>query len=223
MMLPRPDKFLTSTGQSMSIRSLLALAPVIPVITIEKVEHAVPLARALCAGGLRVLEVTLRTAAGLASIEAIRKAVPEAVVGVGTLAKPEDFAQADAAGAQFGVSPGLTQALAQAARSVRFPLLPGVMTPSELLAGLGWGFDTFKLFPAQQAGGIDMLKALGGPFPDVMFCPTGGVSRATAANFLALKNVACVGGSWITPAESVRSGDWAAIESLARDAATLRR
>ncbi len=207
----------------MSIRSLLALAPVIPVITIEKVEHAVPLARALCAGGLRVLEVTLRTAAGLASIEAIRKAVPEAVVGVGTLAKPEDFAQADAAGAQFGVSPGLTQALAQAARSVRFPLLPGVMTPSELLAGLGWGFDTFKLFPAQQAGGIDMLKALGGPFPDVMFCPTGGVSRATAANFLALKNVACVGGSWITPAESVRSGDWAAIESLARDAATLRR
>jgi 2-dehydro-3-deoxyphosphogluconate aldolase/(4S)-4-hydroxy-2-oxoglutarate aldolase len=207
----------------MSIRSLLALAPVIPVITIEKVEHAVPLARALCAGGLRVLEVTLRTAAGLASIEAIRKAVPEAVVGVGTLAKPEDFVQADAAGAQFGVSPGLTPSLAQAARSVQFPLLPGVMTPSELLAGLGWGFDTFKLFPAQQAGGIDMLKALGGPFPDVMFCPTGGVSRATAANFLALKNVACVGGSWITPAESVRSGDWAAIESLARDAATLRR
>jgi 2-dehydro-3-deoxyphosphogluconate aldolase/(4S)-4-hydroxy-2-oxoglutarate aldolase len=207
----------------MSIRSLLALAPVIPVITIEKVEHAVPLARALCAGGLRVLEVTLRTAAGLASIEAIRKAVPEAVVGVGTLAKPEDFVQADAAGAQFGVSPGLTQALAQAARSVQFPLLPGVMTPSELLAGLGWGFDTFKLFPAQQAGGIDMLKALGGPFPDVMFCPTGGVSRTTAANFLALTNVACVGGSWITPAESVRSGDWAAIESLARDAATLRR
>ena len=207
----------------MPIRELLALAPVIPVITIEKLEHAVPLARALCAGGLRVLEVTLRTPAALAAIEAMRKAVPEAVVGVGTLARPEDFVRAASAGAQFGVSPGLTSELAAAAASASFPLLPGIMTPSDLLAGLGWGFDTFKLFPAQQAGGIGMLKALGAPFPDVMFCPTGGVTRATAPDFLALKNVACVGGSWVTPTENVRNGDWAGIEALARDAAALRR
>ena len=207
----------------MPIRELLALAPVIPVITIEKLEHAVPLARALCAGGLRVLEVTLRTPAGLPAIEAMRKSVPEAVVGVGTLARPEDFAMADSAGAQFGVSPGLTADLAAAAASASFPLLPGIMTPSELLAGLGWGFTTFKLFPAQQAGGIGMLKALGAPFPEVKFCPTGGISRETAPDFLALKNVICVGGSWVTPTESVRSGDWAAIEALARDASALRR
>ncbi len=207
----------------MTIRDLLALAPVIPVITIEKLEHAVPLAQALCAGGLRVLEITLRTAAGLAAIEAIRKAVPEAVVGVGTLTKPEDFVHSDAVGAQFGVSPGLTAALAEAAKTVRFPLLPGIMTPSELIAGLGWGFNTFKLFPAQQAGGIGMLQALGAVFPEVVFCPTGGISRASAPDFLALKHVACVGGSWVAPAERVRAGDWTAIEALARDAAALQR
>jgi 2-dehydro-3-deoxyphosphogluconate aldolase/(4S)-4-hydroxy-2-oxoglutarate aldolase len=204
-------------------RSILALAPVIPVLTIERLEHAVPLAQALCAGGLRVLEVTLRTPPALAAIEAMRKAVPEAVVGVGTLAKPQDFADAARAGAQFGVSPGLTVELANAARQAPFPLLPGIMTPSELIAGLGWGFNTFKLFPAQQAGGIGMLKALGAPFPEVMFCPTGGITRATAPEFLALPNVACVGGSWIAPADKIRAGDWAAIEALARDAASLAR
>jgi 2-dehydro-3-deoxyphosphogluconate aldolase/(4S)-4-hydroxy-2-oxoglutarate aldolase len=207
----------------MAIRELLALAPVIPVLTIEKIEHAVPLAKALSAGGLRVLEVTLRTSVGLAAIEAMRKAVPEAIVGVGTLAKPEDFKASESAGAQFGVSPGLTATLAEAAKSVSFPLLPGIMTPGELIAGLGWGFDTFKLFPAQQAGGIGMLKALGAPFPEVVFCPTGGITRATAPEFLALKNVACVGGSWVAPTESVRNGDWAGIEALARDAAALKR
>jgi len=207
----------------MAIRELLALAPVIPVLTIEKLEHAVPLAKALSAGGLRVLEVTLRTPVALAAIEAMRKAVPGAVVGVGTLTKPEDFKAAAAAGAQFGVSPGLTASMAEAARSVSFPLLPGIMTPAELIAGLGWGFDTFKLFPAQQAGGIGMLKALGAPFPEVVFCPTGGITRATAPEFLALKNVACVGGSWVAPTESVRNGDWAGIEALARDAAALKR
>lgn len=204
-------------------RSILALVPVIPVLTIEKLEHAVPLAQALCAGGLRVLEVTLRTPPALAAIEAMRKAVPDAVVGVGTLAKPQDFVDAARAGAQFGVSPGLTVELANAARQAPFPLLPGVMTPSELIAGLGWGFDTFKLFPAQQAGGIGMLKALGAPFPDVLFCPTGGITRATAPEFLALPNVACVGGSWVAPADKIRSGDWAAIEALARDATSLQR
>jgi 2-dehydro-3-deoxyphosphogluconate aldolase / (4S)-4-hydroxy-2-oxoglutarate aldolase len=206
----------------MNIRNILALAPVIPVLTIEKLEYAVPLAQALCAGGLRVLEVTLRTSAGLPAIEAMRKAVPEAVVGVGTLARPDDFTQAANAGAQFGVSPGLTPELARAAQGVTYPLLPGIMTPSELIAGLGWGFTTFKLFPAQQAGGIAMLKALGGPFPDVVFCPTGGITRSSAPDFLALPNVACVGGSWITPADKLRSGDWVAVEALARDAAGLK-
>ncbi|HWK73227.1 MAG TPA: bifunctional 4-hydroxy-2-oxoglutarate aldolase/2-dehydro-3-deoxy-phosphogluconate aldolase [Povalibacter sp.] len=205
----------------MSIRTLLALAPVIPVLTIEKIEHAVPLARALVAGGLRVLEVTLRTPAGLPAVEAMRKAVPDAVVGVGTLTRAADFAASANAGAQFGVSPGLTEEIAQAARTVAFPLLPGIMTPSELIAGLGWGFTTFKLFPAQQAGGIDMLKALAGPFPEVVFCPTGGVTRTTAPDFLSLPNVACVGGSWVAPADKVRAGDWHAIEDLARNAAAL--
>lgn len=149
----------------MNIRSILALAPVIPVITVEHIDHAVPLARALCAGGLRVLEVTLRTPVALPAIEAMRKAVPDAVVGVGTLARPGDFVTAGNAGAQFGVSPGLTAEMAAAARAASFPMLPGIMTPTELLAGLGWGYDTFKLFPAQQAGGIGMLKALGAPFP----------------------------------------------------------
>lgn len=207
----------------MSIRSILALAPVIPVLTIEKLEHAVPLARALCAGGLRVLEVTLRTSAGLPAIEAMRKSVPEAVVGVGTLTTSEDFARSANAGAQFGVSPGLTPDIVKGAQTVDFPLLPGIMTPSELIAGLGWGFTTFKLFPAQQAGGVGMLKALAGPFPEVVFCPTGGITRATAPEFLALPNVACVGGSWVAPNDKIRAGDWRGIEALARDAATLKK
>jgi 2-dehydro-3-deoxyphosphogluconate aldolase/(4S)-4-hydroxy-2-oxoglutarate aldolase len=207
----------------MNIRSILALAPVIPVITVEDIDHAVPLARALCAGGLRVLEVTLRTPAALSAIEAMRKAVPDAVVGVGTLARPGDFVTAGNAGAQFGVSPGLTAEMAAAARAASFPMLPGIMTPTELLAGLGWGYDTFKLFPAQQAGGMGMLKALGQPFPEVLFCPTGGITRATAPEFLALPNVACVGGSWVTPMDKIRAGDWAAIEALAKDAASLAK
>jgi 2-dehydro-3-deoxyphosphogluconate aldolase/(4S)-4-hydroxy-2-oxoglutarate aldolase len=207
----------------MNIRSILALAPVIPVITVEHIDHAVPLARALCAGGLRVLEVTLRTPAALPAIEAMRKAVPDAVVGVGTLARPGDFVTAGNAGAQFGVSPGLTAEMAAAARAASFPMLPGIMTPTELLAGLAWGYDTFKLFPAQQAGGIGMLKALGAPFPEVVFCPTGGISRATAPDFLALPNVACVGGSWVAPTDKIRAGDWAGIEALAKDATSLAK
>lgn len=207
----------------MNIRSILALAPVVPVLTVEHIDHAVPLARALCAGGLRVLEVTLRTSAALPAIEAMRKAVPDAVVGVGTLARPGDFVTAGNAGAQFGVSPGLTAEMAAAARAASFPMLPGIMTPTDLLAGLGWGYDTFKLFPAQQAGGIGMLKALGAPFPEVVFCPTGGISRATAPDFLALPNVACVGGSWVAPTDKIRAGDWSAIEALAKDAASLAK
>jgi 2-dehydro-3-deoxyphosphogluconate aldolase / (4S)-4-hydroxy-2-oxoglutarate aldolase len=207
----------------MNIRAILARAPIIPVLTIEKVEHAVPLGQALAAGGLPVLEVTLRTPACLPSIEAMRKALPQAVVGIGTLTRVEDLRAAARAGAQFGVSPGLTAALAEAARQAPFPLLPGIMTPTELMAGLGWGYDTFKLFPAQQAGGVNMLKAFAGPFPDVVFCPTGGITRATAPDYLALSNVACVGGSWVAPADRIRAGDWNAIEELARDAASLKK
>jgi len=207
---------------SFNIRQLLAIAPVIPVIRIEKVEHAVPMAQALVAGGLRVLEITLRTPIALSAIEQVRKAVPDAIVGAGTLQRPEDFKAAAAAGAQFAVTPGLTAALVEAARQVDYPLLPGVMTPSELLYAAGLGYHTLKLFPAEQAGGVRMLSALGGPFPDVLFCPTGGITRESAPSYLALKNVACVGGSWLTPAELMNAANWRGIEALARDAMSLK-
>jgi 2-dehydro-3-deoxyphosphogluconate aldolase/(4S)-4-hydroxy-2-oxoglutarate aldolase len=206
-----------------NIREIVGLAPVIPVLTITDLEQAVPLARALCAGGLKVLEITLRTPTALAAIEAMRKALPDAVVGVGTLTRAVDFAAADRAGAQFGVTPGLTPELASASRGARFPLLPGVMTPTELIAARNAGFSVLKLFPAEQAGGIGMLRALGAPFPDVLFCPTGGITRATAPDYLALPNVVCVGGSWVAPGAMLAAGDWSGIEMLARDASALRR
>jgi 2-dehydro-3-deoxyphosphogluconate aldolase/(4S)-4-hydroxy-2-oxoglutarate aldolase len=206
-----------------NIREIVGFAPVIPVLTITELEHAAPLARALTAGGLRVLEITLRTPAALAAIEAMRKAVPDAIVGAGTLTRAVDFAAAGQAGAQFGVTPGLTPELAAASRGARFPLLPGVMTPTELISARAAGFNVLKLFPAQQAGGVAMLQALGAPFPDVLFCPTGGITRATAADYLALPNVACVGGSWLAPKAMLAAGDWAGIEALARDAAVLKK
>ena len=204
-----------------TMRELMMLSPVIPVLTIERLEHAVPLARALVRGGLCVLEITLRTTCALAAISAIRAAVGDAIVGGGTLLRAGDFSDCAAAGAQFGVTPGLTAELIAAAATSGLPLLPGIMTPAELIAARAAGFTACKLFPAQQAGGVGMLKALAGPFPDHVFCPTGGVSRANAAEYLALPNVLCVGGSWITPAAAMATGDWAAIESLARDAAGL--
>lgn len=207
----------------MNIREIVGLAPVIPVLTITDLEHAVPLARALSAGGLKVLEITLRTPVALAAIEAMRKAVPDAVIGVGTLTRAVDFAAADRVGAQFGVTPGLTPELAAASRGARFPLLPGVMTPTELIAARTAGFNVLKLFPAEQAGGVAMLRALGAPFPDVFFCPTGGITRATAPDYLELPNVVCVGGSWVAPRAMLAAGDWAGIEALARDAAGLKR
>ncbi len=206
----------------MDIGEILARAPVIPVLTVVKLAHAVPLARALVAGGLGVLEITLRTPCALDAIEAMRAAVPDAIVGVGTLTRPEELGEAERAGAQFGVSPGFAPALAAAAHAVCYPLLPGIMTPSELMAARLAGFTSLKLFPAQQAGGIAMLKALGAPFPDVVFCPTGGITRATAPEYLALPNVACIVGSWVAPADRVTAGDWSAIEQLAREAAALR-
>jgi 2-dehydro-3-deoxyphosphogluconate aldolase/(4S)-4-hydroxy-2-oxoglutarate aldolase len=207
----------------MKIREVLALAPVIPVLAVEKLEHAVPLAQALYAGGLKVLEITLRTDAALAVIEAMRKAVPQAVVGAGTLLRPADFKRVEEAGAQFAVTPGLTPQLAAAASSVKFALLPGIVSPSEILQALHFGYDTLKFFPAQPAGGIPMLQAFAGPFANVAFCPTGGISRDTAPAFLKLRNVLCVGGSWVAPKSLVDKGDWAAIEALARDAAALPR
>jgi 2-dehydro-3-deoxyphosphogluconate aldolase / (4S)-4-hydroxy-2-oxoglutarate aldolase len=206
---------------SRNIRDIMAISTVIPVLTILRLEHAVPLAEALVRGGLRVLEVTLRTSCALEAIRAIRAAVPDAIVGGGTLTRARDFSACAAVGAQFGVTPGLTTELIAAAAKSGFPLLPGIMTPGELIAARTAGFDACKLFPAQQAGGVGMLKALGGPFPDQVFCPTGGVPRANAVDYLTLPNVVCVGGSWITPAAAMATADWATIESLAREAATL--
>ena len=206
----------------MNIRDLLSLAPVVPVLTITELQHAVPLARALSTGGLRVLEITLRTPVALAAIEAIRRAVPEAMVGAGTLTRAVDFAAADRAGAQFGVTPGLTPDLASAARGARFPLLPGAMTPTEVIAARAAGFDVLKLFPAQHAGGIGLLQALSAPFPDVSFCPTGGITPLNAPDYLALANVICVGGSWFAPQALLAEADWTGIEALARDAANLK-
>lgn len=174
-------------------------------------------------GGLRILEITLRTPVAIGCVEAIRKAVPDAVVGVGALTRAVDFAAADRAGAQFGVTPGLTPELSAAARGARFPLLPGVMTPTEVIAARLAGFNLMKLFPAHQAGGIGMLRALGAPFPDVLFCPTGGITRASAPDYLALPNVVSIGGSWMAPRPMIEAGDWQGIEALARDAAALKR
>lgn len=207
----------------MPIRDILAASPVMPVIVIDDLASAVPLARALVAGGIRVLEVTLRTAAALDSIRAIAAEVPEALLGVGTIVAPADLDRARAAGARFAVSPGATPELLAAARDRGMPFLPGVMTPSDVIAAVAQGYTTLKLFPARQAGGVGMLKALGGPFPDLRFCPTGGIDLASAPEFLALPNVACVGGSWLTPANLVNSGDWAGITRLAAEAAALAR
>jgi 2-dehydro-3-deoxyphosphogluconate aldolase/(4S)-4-hydroxy-2-oxoglutarate aldolase len=207
----------------MTLLDIMRTSPVIPVIAIDNIDHAVPLARALVAGGIRVLEVTLRTVHGLPAIRAMAEQVPDAIVGVGTLTQPEEFAAAREAGAVFGVSPGLTPNLIDAARRSGLPLLPGVMSPSEVMAARESGFRQLKLFPAVPAGGIGMLNAIAGPLPDVTFCPTGGISQETASQFLACKNVACVGGSWLTPKDAMLAGDWDRITALARGASGLRK
>jgi 2-dehydro-3-deoxyphosphogluconate aldolase/(4S)-4-hydroxy-2-oxoglutarate aldolase len=207
----------------MNPKDLAAHGPVIPVIVLQRVQEAVPLAEALLAGGVRVLEITLRTPAALAGMEAIAKALPEAIVGAGTLRSPADVRDARNAGCVFGVSPGYTAAVGQACREAGLPLLPGVATASEVMAAQADGLDFLKFFPATAAGGIPMLKALGGPFPDVVFCPTGGITPASAPDFLALPNVIVCGGSWLTPADAVAAGDWARITALATAAGTLVR
>ena len=192
-------------GAQLTALSIMQDAPVIPVIVLHKVEHAVPMAEALVAGGIRVLEVTLRTPQGLACIEAIAKAVPQAIVGAGTVRSAADAAAAAQAGARFAVSPGYTNKLGQACRDLKLPLLPGVATSSEIMAAMEDGLSELKFFPAAQSGGLQMLKAWQGPFGDVRFCPTGGISPANAAEFLALSNVVCVGGSWLVPSSVTRT------------------
>jgi 2-dehydro-3-deoxyphosphogluconate aldolase/(4S)-4-hydroxy-2-oxoglutarate aldolase len=203
------------------MRNLLQRAPVIPVLTIDDVAHAVPLAQALVAGGLPVLEVTLRTPAALDSIRAIRAAVPNAVVGAGTVINAVQFAAAAQAGSQFVVSPGFSPYLADASRDHGIALLPGATTPTEIMAALDAGIDTLKFFPAAQSGGAAMLKALVAPLPTVAFCPTGGIRLANASDYLSLPNVLCVGMSSIVTREWLAAGDWAAIRSAASEAAKL--
>lgn len=208
-------------SQFASLADVMKTGPVMPVIVIDRLDDAVPLARALVAGGVRVLEVTLRTAVALDAIRAIADAVPEAIVGAGTILNERDLAAAGAAGARFGVSPGATPALLRAARDGGWTFLPGVMTPSEAMAALEQGFSALKFFPAVPAGGVEMLKAIAGPLPQLRFCPTGGISPATAPDFLALANVDCIGGSWLAPKKLVAAGDWAAITALARQTGPL--
>jgi 2-dehydro-3-deoxyphosphogluconate aldolase/(4S)-4-hydroxy-2-oxoglutarate aldolase len=201
---------------------LAALGPVIPVIVLQDVAHAAPMARALVEGGVRVLEVTLRTPVALACMEAIARAVPEAIVGAGTLRTVADVRAARDAGCRFGVSPGYTLEIGAACREAHVPLLPGVATAGEVMAANADGLAFLKFFPATAAGGVPMLKALAGPFPDVVFCPTGGITVETAPQFLALPNVRVCGGSWLTPADALAAGDWDRITRLAREAAALR-
>ena len=202
---------------------LAAHGPVIPVIVVQRADDAVPLARALVDGGVRVLEVTLRTPVALAAIDAIRRAVPDAIVGAGTVRSDADARAAHAAGARFAVSPGWSPRVAAACRALGLALLPGVSTASEVMAAADEGFRFLKFFPAAAAGGTALLKAWASPFADVAFCPTGGIDAASAPDYLALANVKVVGGSWLTPADAIAAGDWARIERLARDAAALAR
>ncbi|MEU1183705.1 bifunctional 4-hydroxy-2-oxoglutarate aldolase/2-dehydro-3-deoxy-phosphogluconate aldolase [Streptomyces sp. NPDC005820] len=213
---------MTSPLPSSSAASVLDLAPVVPVVVLDDVSDAVPLARALVAGGLTAIEVTLRTPVALDAIREISGAVPEAVVGAGTVIAPEQVTACAAAGARFLVSPGWTDVLLTAMRASGLPCLPGVSTTSEVVALLERGVREMKFFPAQAAGGTAYLRSLAGPLPQARFCPTGGVGPDNAAEYLALPNVACVGGTWMLPADAVAARDWARIEGLARAASRLR-
>jgi 2-dehydro-3-deoxyphosphogluconate aldolase / (4S)-4-hydroxy-2-oxoglutarate aldolase len=214
---------MTDRREYASLTEILALAPVIPVITIEQVSLAVPLARALVAGGLRAIEITLRTGAAVEAAQAIVADVPQAVVGIGTVLAPGDLERACEIGAAFAVSPGATPDLLAAAGQQEIPFMPGVQTASDLIACVTRGFDIVKFFPAVPAGGLAALNALGGPFPKVRYCPTGGIGEANAAEWLAHPKVVAVGGSWVAPLSDIKSAAWTAIERRARIAASLRR
>jgi 2-dehydro-3-deoxyphosphogluconate aldolase/(4S)-4-hydroxy-2-oxoglutarate aldolase len=210
-----------SSKKTEKLLAMLKGQPVIPVLKIDDVSIAVPLARALAKGGLPVIEITMRTASALESIRRAAAEVPEAVVGAGTILTARQFYEAAEAGSKFIVSPGCTKQLFDAARDSPVPLLPGAITPSEMMTALEEGLDFLKFFPAEQAGGATFLKSLASPFAGLRFCPTGGVSVKNAGDYLSLPNVICVGGSWVAPDDAVKSGDWAMIEKLAREAAAL--
>ncbi len=212
---------MTPADQSARAAEICRMAPVVPVLVIDDIAHAAPLARALVAGGLPALEVTLRTPAALDAIRAMAE-VPGGMVGAGTLITPADVRAAKAAGARFGVSPGATAALLDACAEHDLPLLPGAATASEIMALLERGYPVQKFFPAEQAGGAAYLKSIGGPLPQVRFCPTGGIGLKNARDYLTLPNILCVGGSWVAPRDAMARGDWAAITTLAAEAAALR-
>lgn len=203
-----------SASRQEKLAAIFKSATVIPVLTIDRVEDAVPLARALVAGGVRVLEVTLRTPVAVEAAKAMIAEVPDAVVGIGTILNGDDLARAKALGAKFGISPGATPELLKAAAAGDLPFAPGIATASELMQALAHGFDLVKFFPAEQAGGIKALRALAGPFPHIRVCPTGGIGEANAATWLADPNVVAVGGSWICPTADIRSGNWAGITAM---------
>jgi 2-dehydro-3-deoxyphosphogluconate aldolase/(4S)-4-hydroxy-2-oxoglutarate aldolase len=206
-----------------SIKDIMNTSPVVPVMVINKLEHAVPLAHALVEGGLKVLEITLRTPIALDAIRRIKAEVPGAIVGAGTVINLETLKQAIDAGSEFLVSPGVTESLIDAALQSGVPILPGVISPSEVMRLMEKGITEMKFFPAEAAGGIPMLKSIGGPLPQVTFCPTGGISPKNAADYLALSNVACVGGSWMAPADLVDKEDWQEIKRRATEAAALKK
>ncbi len=206
---------------TVDIKDIMQTSPVVPVMVIESLDDAVPLAKALVEGGLKVLEITLRTEPALEAIRAIKEAVPDAIVGAGTIINVETLQASIDAGAEFIVTPGSTPAIIDAALAAGIPILPGVNTPSEAMVLLEKGITAMKFFPAEAAGGIPMLKAIAGPLPQIQFCPTGGVSPVNAPDYLALNNVACVGGSWMAPAELVTAGEWEEIKKRAAEAAAL--
>lgn len=203
------------------VQALLAACPLVPVIAIHKPEHALPLGRALVAGGINILEITLRTPYGLDAIRELRAELPDAWVGAGTVTTVEQYRDVDQAGAQFVITPGVTEALLDHSISADAPLLPGVSTLSEMMLGYQKGFRHFKFFPAAVSGGTAALKAFSGPFPDVVFCPTGGISKETAKDYLALSNVSAVGGSWLTPQDAIDAGDWDRVTEIAKQSLAL--
>lgn len=201
-----------------SAETVLKTGPVVPVIVVNDLNHAVPMAKALVAGGVRVLEVTLRTPVAMEALRAIIKEVPEAIVGAGTVLNTQQLHEVTEAGAQFVISPGITESLLKAATDGPIPLIPGISTVSELMTGMDYGLREFKFFPAEANGGVKALQAIAGPFPQVRFCPTGGITPANYRDYLALKSVLCIGGSWLVPADALEQGDWTRITELAREA-----
>lgn len=201
-----------------SAEKILTTGPVVPVIVVNKLEHAVPMAKALVDGGVRVLEVTLRTPVAMEALRLMIKEVPDAIVGAGTVINTQQLQEVTEAGAQFVISPGITEPLLKAAVEGPVPLIPGISTVSELMTGMDYGLREFKFFPAEANGGVKALQAIGGPFPQVRFCPTGGISPANYRDYLALKSVLCIGGSWLVPNDALESGDWDRITRLAREA-----